>query len=100
MWRTRRPRDAPRFIDANVDLTFVIFEEEDLEELRKLLVAIRNADLKLWTTPQVSDKLRRNQEAKVADSLNSLRKLEPVRARGRAPSETRASRRAENGGRE
>ena len=68
------------FIDTNVYLTFFSFTEEDLEELRKLLVAIRNDDLKLWTTPQVSDELRRNREAKVADSLNSLQKLKPSQA--------------------
>jgi hypothetical protein len=68
------------FIDTNVYLTFFSFTEEDLEELRKLLVAIRNGDLKLWTTPQVSNELRRNREAKVAESLASLQKLKPTQA--------------------
>ena len=68
------------FIDTNVYLTFFSFTEEDLEELRKLLVAINNRELKLWTTAQVSDELRRNREAKVAESLAALRKLKPVQA--------------------
>jgi predicted nucleic acid-binding protein len=68
------------FIDTNVYLTFFSFTEEDLEELRKLLVAIKNGDLKLWTTPQVADELRRNREAKVADSLDRLKKLAPSQA--------------------
>lgn len=68
------------FIDTNVYLTFFSFTEEDLEELRKLLVAIQNEDLKLWTTPQVEDELRRNREAKVAESLSTVLKLQSKQA--------------------
>jgi hypothetical protein len=68
------------FIDTNVYLTFFSFTEEDLEELRKLQAAIRTGALKLWTTPQVADELRRNRETKVAESLNALRQLRPSQA--------------------
>jgi hypothetical protein len=65
------------FIDTNVYLMFFSFAEDDLEELRKLTVAINNGDLKLWTTEQTQDELARNREAKVADSIAMLRKLRP-----------------------
>jgi PIN domain len=65
------------FIDTNVYLTFFSFTEEDLEELRKLHVAIANGDVRLWTTPQVKDELRRNREARVAESFIAIRKLKP-----------------------
>lgn len=65
------------FIDTNVYLTFFSFTEEDLEELRKLHVAIDNRQVTLWMTPQVQDELRRNREGKVAESMGALRKLKP-----------------------
>jgi hypothetical protein len=68
------------FFDTNVYLTFFSFTEEELEEFRKLLAAIRAGELKLWTTPQVVDELGRNRESKVADSLRSLQDLKPAPA--------------------
>ncbi len=65
------------FIDTNVYLTFFSFTEEDLEELRKLHVAIDNDDVRLWTTPQIKDELGRNRDGKVAESFSALRKLKP-----------------------
>lgn len=65
------------FIDTNVYLTFFSFTEEDLEELKKLHVAIDNGEVRLWTTPQVRDELLRNREGKVAESFSALRKLKP-----------------------
>lgn len=63
------------FIDTNVYLTFFSFAEDDLEELRKLRVAIENGEVKLWMTTQARDELRRNREGKVAESMEALRKL-------------------------
>jgi predicted nucleic acid-binding protein len=65
------------FIDTNVYLTFFSFTEEDLEELRKLRVAIENREVRLWTTRHVKDELQRNREARVAQSLDAIRKLKP-----------------------
>ncbi len=65
------------FIDTNVYLTFFSFSQDDLEELRKLRVAIDNRAVRLWTTPQVRDELSRNREAKVAESFVALRKMKP-----------------------
>jgi predicted nucleic acid-binding protein len=66
------------FIDTNVYLTFFSFAEDDLEELRKLRVAIENGDVKLWVPAQTRDELRRNREGKVAESMGALRKLKPT----------------------
>lgn len=65
------------FIDTNVLLTFFSFAEDELEELRKLRTAINNGELKLWMTDQVRHELRRNREAKVAHSMDALKKLKP-----------------------
>lgn len=65
------------FIDTNVYLTFFSFTAEDLEELRKLHVAIRNGDLRLWTTEQVRDEFRRNRESRVSESIRTLRDMRP-----------------------
>lgn len=66
------------FIDTNVYLNFFGFTRDDLEELRKLRVAINHRELKLWITEQSLDELRRNREAKLAESLQALRKLKPT----------------------
>jgi PIN domain-containing protein len=65
------------FIDTNVYLEFFRFGQDDLEELRKVRVAIENSDVTLWTTTQASAELKRNREARVAESLDVLRKLKP-----------------------
>src|SRR4051794_12651041 len=65
------------FIDTNVYLEFFRFGQDDLEELRKVRVAIENSDVTLWTTTQATAELRRNREARVAESLDALRKLKP-----------------------
>jgi predicted nucleic acid-binding protein len=57
------------FIDTNIYLTFYHFSTDDLEELRKLLVAVDNNKIKLYITKQVIDEFRRNREAKIADAL-------------------------------
>jgi hypothetical protein len=67
------------FIDTNVYLDFFRFGQDDLEELRKLRVAIDNRDVRLWTTSHANDELRRNREARIAESLEALRKQKPER---------------------
>jgi predicted nucleic acid-binding protein len=68
------------FIDTNVYLTFFSFTADDLEELRKLIAAVKNGNLKLWTTEQVRHELERNRENKVSESLAALRKMKPGEA--------------------
>lgn len=65
------------FIDTNVLLTFYSFTADDLEELRKLRVAINNGDLKLWMPEQVKREFRRNRESRVAESMKALRGMRP-----------------------
>ncbi len=57
------------FIDTNIYLTFYHYSSDDLEELRKLAVALKTGDIKLILTQQVKDEFRRNRESKIADAL-------------------------------
>ena len=57
------------FIDTNIYLTFYHFSSDDLEELKKLLVAIDNKKILLYITRQIINEFRRNREAKIADAL-------------------------------
>ena len=57
------------FIDTNIYLTFYHFSSDDLEELKKLLVAVDNKKIQLYITEQVINEFRRNREAKIADAL-------------------------------
>ena len=63
------------FIDTNVFLTFYSFAPDDLEELRKLRVAIDNSELTLWTTEQVKEEFQRNRETQVARALEALTEM-------------------------
>lgn len=65
------------FIDTNVYLDFFSFAADDLNELQKLGVAIRDGHLCLWITEELRDEFRRNREARVAESLARLRELKP-----------------------
>ncbi len=58
------------FIDTNVYLTFYHFSSDDLEELKKLSVAVKNGNIKLFITEQVVNEFKRNRESKIADALN------------------------------
>lgn len=60
------------FIDTNVYLNFYHFSNDDLEELRKILVAIKNKDIKLYLTDQVIFEFKRNRENKIADALKKF----------------------------
>ena len=61
------------FIDTNVFLSFLHYPKDDLEELRKLEVVLRNGRLNLLLPEQVIIEFRRNREGKLADSLKKLR---------------------------
>jgi DNA-binding transcriptional regulator YhcF (GntR family) len=60
------------FIDTNVYLTFYHFSSEELEELKKLSVAVENQNIKLYVTDQVINEFKRNREAKIADALKTF----------------------------
>ena len=57
------------FIDTNIYLTFYHFSSDELEELRKLSVAVESKRIKLYVTEQVISEFKRNREAKIADAL-------------------------------
>jgi hypothetical protein len=57
------------FIDTNIYLTFYHYSSDDLEELKKLAVAIKGGDINLYLTRQVKDEFKRNRESKIADAL-------------------------------
>ncbi len=61
------------FIDTNIYLDFYHFSSDDLEELKKLHVAITSGPINLLTTTQLVDEFKRNREGKIADALKQSR---------------------------
>ncbi len=61
------------FIDTNIFLSFYHFSNNDLEELRKLGMLLRNKKVSLFLPQQVIQEFRRNRENKIADALRRLR---------------------------
>lgn len=61
------------FIDTNVFLSFYHFTSDDLEELDKLSVLIRQEEVNLYVPEQVIDEFRRNRDSKIDDALDRLR---------------------------
>jgi predicted nucleic acid-binding protein len=66
-------KDDNLFIDTNTYLNFYHFSSDDLEELKKLSVAVENNSIKLYVTRQVINEFRRNREAKIADACNKFK---------------------------
>jgi len=60
------------FIDTNIYLSFFHFSSDDLEELRKLSVAVESKRIRLYLTTQVVDEFRRNRGEKIADALKKF----------------------------
>ncbi|HEX4498373.1 MAG TPA: PIN domain-containing protein [Thermoanaerobaculia bacterium] len=61
------------FLDSNVWLSFYHYSNDDLEELRKLLVLIEKKKLELLLPEQVVDEVRRNRDNKIANALDSFK---------------------------
>lgn len=61
------------FIDTNILLSFYHLTSDDLEELNKLTVLLRQGKVKLWFPAQVVDEFWRNRENKIAEALKGLR---------------------------
>jgi hypothetical protein len=57
------------FLDTNIYLNFYHYSSDDLEELKKLAVAIKTGGISLYLTRQVKDEFKRNRESKIADAL-------------------------------
>jgi PIN domain len=60
------------FLDTNIWLSFYHFSTDDLEELRKLAVLIREKDIKVFLPDQVLDEFRRNREVKISDAFKKF----------------------------
>lgn len=57
------------FIDTNIYLNFYHFTNDDLENLKKLVVAIENKKITLIVTEHEISEFRRNRENKIADAI-------------------------------
>src|SRR6185295_945772 len=60
------------FIDTNIYLTFYHFTNDDLEQLKKLVAAIKNREIKVYLPAQVIEEFKRNRERKISDGLKKL----------------------------
>lgn len=62
------------FLDTNIYLSFFHYSNDNLEELKKLLVAIDKQKIVLITTEQVIDEFYRNREIKIYDAIQIFQK--------------------------
>lgn len=62
------------FIDTNILLNFYHFSDDDLEELDKLTLLLRNGKATLFLPDQVKDEFFRNRDNKIADALKEFKK--------------------------
>lgn len=60
------------FIDSNIYLNFYALSNEDLEELNKLRVLIKNETITLYLTDQVEQEFNRNRELKLFQALKEF----------------------------
>jgi len=61
------------FIDTNVYLKFYHYSNDELEELRKLIVLIEQEEILLYVPSQVLNEFTRNREVKIADALKTFK---------------------------
>ena len=61
------------FIDTNIFLSFYHLTSDDLEELRKLAVLIKQKHVVLLLPDQIVSEFRRNRENKIADAIKGLK---------------------------
>jgi|JI6StandDraft_1071083.scaffolds.fasta_scaffold03563_6 predicted nucleic acid-binding protein len=61
------------FIDTNVYLKFYHYSNDELEELRKLIVLIEQGEILLYVPSQVFNEFTRNREVKIADALKTFK---------------------------
>jgi predicted nucleic acid-binding protein len=60
-------------IDTNIYLSFYHYSNDDLEELKKLVVLIDQREIKLYVPEQIKLEFQRNRANKIADALKRLR---------------------------
>ncbi len=57
------------FIDTNTFLSFYHLTNEDLEELKKLVVLIDSSEIRLFVPQQVKNEFVRNRGNKIVDAM-------------------------------
>lgn len=60
------------FIDTNIFLAFYHFANDDLVELNKLIILLKQRKVVLWLPQQVVSEFERNRETKISDALKKL----------------------------
>tara|TARA_R110001606_G_scaffold395393_1_gene567609 strand:+ start:1664 stop:2659 length:996 start_codon:yes stop_codon:yes gene_type:complete len=70
------------YLDTNIYLSFYHLTNDDIEELRKLLLLVKSKELILYLPIQTKDEFYRNRDSKIADGLkkfneNKLNKIFP-----------------------
>lgn len=63
------------FIDTNIFLSFFHFASDDLEEIHKLAVLIKEKKVTLWLPEQVKDEFYRNRDNKLKDTNKKILEL-------------------------
>jgi hypothetical protein len=61
------------FIDTNILLSFYSLNQDDLDELNKIIVAIDKQQITLLFTDQIIDEFNRNREQRIDGAIKSLR---------------------------
>lgn len=61
------------FIDTNIYLKFYHYSNDELEELKKLIILVEEGEISLYIPKQVVDEFKRNRETKIADALKTFR---------------------------
>lgn len=57
------------YLDTNIYLSFYHLTNDDIEELKKLLLLVKSKDLILYLPVQTKDEFFRNRDSKIADGL-------------------------------
>lgn len=70
------------YLDTNIYLSFYHLTNDDIEELRKLLLLVKSKELILYLPIQTKDEFYRNRDSKISDGLkkfneNKLNKIFP-----------------------
>ena len=61
------------FVDTNVFLSLYAFSDEDIEQFRNLFILSQEGEIDFLLTQQVIDEFWRNREAKISESIVSIR---------------------------
>lgn len=63
------------FIDTNIFLNLYHYSDDDLEELKKIIVLLETNELVLYATNQLINEFKRNRDDKLKEALESIKKI-------------------------